>query len=149
MDMDALSTGVPLSLFQPLLILPEQHFDPPHKLAPEYRLMIAVLDDAVWCLEKYRLPRDARGRRLFHRAKRWLLAREPHWPYSFESICAVLDLDANAVRYRLGLMPGPPPVAAVREVPPASRRKPKTCKHLQLKRNGTNGRFERMEEERP
>ena len=94
MDMDALSTGVPLSLFQPLLILPEQHFDPPHKLAPEYRLMIAV-------------------------------------------------------RYRLGLMPGPPPVAAVREVPPASRRKPKTCKHLQLKRNGTNGRFERMEEERP
>jgi hypothetical protein len=68
--------------------------------------MIAVLDDAVRCIEKYRFPTDERGRRLFHEAKQWLLAEEPHWPYSFEHICAVVDLDANAVRHRLRLASG-------------------------------------------
>ena len=105
MDLDSYTAEVPMTLLQPLLILPAQHFDPPQKLAPEYRLMMAVLDDALWCIQTYRLPRDTEGRRLFHEAKRWLLATEPHWPYSFESICAVLDLDANAVRQRLRLLP--------------------------------------------
>ena len=31
--------------------------------------------------------------------------RGADWPYSFERICAVLDLDANAVRDRLRLAP--------------------------------------------
>lgn len=66
--------------------------------------MMAVLDAAVRCVERYRFPTDAQGRRLFHEAKQWLLAAEPHWPYSFERICAELDLDANAVRRSLGLV---------------------------------------------
>ena len=111
MDVDRYLTGVPLDLFQPHLILPAQHFHPPKKLAPEHRLMMAVLDDAVRCVEKYRFPTDPRGRRLFHEAQRWLLAAEPHWPYSFERICAVLDLDANAVRQRLRLAAKPQPAS--------------------------------------
>jgi hypothetical protein len=111
MDVDRYLTGVPLDLFQPHVLLPAQHFHPPKKLAPEQRLMMAVLDDAVRCVEKYRFPVDARGRRLFHEALRWLLAAEPHWPFSFERICAVLDLDANAVRQRLRLAPERPPVS--------------------------------------
>jgi hypothetical protein len=106
MDADRYLTGVPIDLFQPHIILPAQHFNPPKKLAPEQRLMMAVLDDAVRCVEKYRCPPDARGRRLFREAQQWLLAEEPHWPYSFERICAALDLDANTVRHRLRLASG-------------------------------------------
>lgn len=111
MDVDHYLTGVPVALFEPLVILPAQHFDPPQKLAPEYRLMMAVLDDAVWCIEKYRFTTDARGRRLFEAAKQWLLATDLHWPFSFECICAALDLDANAVRRHLRLFPAQTPPA--------------------------------------
>jgi hypothetical protein len=118
MDVDRYLAGVPMDLLQPHVILPAQHFNPPKRLAPEHRLMVAVLDDAVRCVEKYRFPTDARSRRLFHEAKQWLLAAEPHWPYSFECICAVLDLDANAVRHRLRLAPEPPPVSVSRALLP-------------------------------
>jgi hypothetical protein len=66
MDPDRHLTGVPIDLLQPHMILPAQHFKPPKRLAPKHRLMTAVLDGAVRCVEKYRFPTDARGRRLFH-----------------------------------------------------------------------------------
>jgi hypothetical protein len=118
MDADRHLTGVAMALFQPHVILPAQLFSPPKEFTPEHRLRAAILADAVWCVEKYRFPTDARGRRLFRRAKQWLLASEPHWPYSFENICAVLDLNANAVRHRLRLTGEQPPVAVSREMQP-------------------------------
>jgi hypothetical protein len=93
--------GVPVGMTQPDIILPSQHFGPRRTQAPEQRLMIAVLHDALDCLEKYRFATGRHGRRLFHDAKQWFLADEPEWPYSFECICGVLDLDSNAVRQRL------------------------------------------------
>lgn len=103
MDVDWYLSGLPVDLFEPRVILPAQHFHPPRKLAPEHRLMMAVLGDAVRCVERHRFPTEARHRRLFDEAKQWVLAEEAHWPYSFERICAVLDLDADAVRHRLQL----------------------------------------------
>jgi hypothetical protein len=100
--------GVPSSLTQLDIILPSQHFGPRRQQAPEQRLMIAVLHDALDCLEKYRLATSRYGRRLFHEAKQWFLADEADWPYSFECICGVLDLDANAVRQRLRVAPEQP-----------------------------------------
>jgi hypothetical protein len=90
-------------MLQPNIILPSQHFGARRRLAPEHRLMIAVLQDAIDCVAKYRYAKDYRGRRLFREATQWLLAEETDWPYSFECICAVLDLDANAVRRALRL----------------------------------------------
>jgi len=114
-----------MNLFQAHVILPVQYFNSPKEITPEIRLMIAVLADAVWCLEKYRVPTDARGRRLFHRAKQWLLATEPHWPYSFERICATLDLDTRAVRRRLRVTPDSAPAPGPRELPATSRVEPR------------------------
>src|ERR1035437_5570218 len=110
--------------------------------------MKAVLDDAVRCVEKYRFHTDARGRRLFHEAKQWLLAAEPHWPYSFEHICAVLDLDANAVRHRLRLAPGRPPVSVSREMQTAKRRTAVNWDHTGSKWNDANGKFGKMGKDR-
>jgi hypothetical protein len=101
---------VPSSLTRLDIILPAQHFRPPGKQAPEHRLMIAVLHDALDCLEKYRLATGSYGRRLFREAQQWFLADETAWPYSFECICGVLDLDSNAVRQRLRVAPEPQPV---------------------------------------
>jgi hypothetical protein len=78
---------------------------PSKTVAPERRLMIAVLEDAINCVTKYRFATDGRGRRLLDEEQQWLLSDETHWPYSFECICDVLDLDAHAVRQGLRLAP--------------------------------------------
>ncbi len=65
--------------------------------------MIAVIQDAINCIEKYRCATDHRGRRLFGEVTQWVGTEDTAWPYSFECICQVLGLDANAVRHRLGV----------------------------------------------
>ena len=78
---------------------------PSKKLAPERRLMIAVLEDAINCVTKYRVATDGPSRRLFDEEQQWLFSKETRWPYSFECICDFLDLDADAVRQGLRLAP--------------------------------------------
>jgi hypothetical protein len=92
---------------EPGSVLPMQYLDSRKKLAPEARLMIAVLQNAINCLEKYRLTARPLGRQLFDEEKQWFLAPGGDWPYSFEHICAAPDLDADAVResIRLALRP--------------------------------------------
>jgi hypothetical protein len=87
------------------ILLPSQHFGALRKVSPEQRLMIAVLNDVLDCLEKYRLSVDAEGRRLFDEARQWLLAKEADWPYSFQCICSALDLDSGAVLRNLRVEP--------------------------------------------
>jgi len=97
-EVDLFLMGVPIDMLQPNILLGARK-----PLAPEQRLMIAVVQDAINCLEKYRFATDPRGRQLFAEVTEWLDAAQPGWPYSFESICEVLGLDATAVRHRLGL----------------------------------------------
>lgn len=98
------------------VILPSQHLVAPKKVAPEYRLLIAVLEDAIKCVTKYRSATDTRGRRLFDEEQQWLFSEETHSPYAFASICDILDLDADTVRRRLGLIAAVRPVSAQHEV---------------------------------
>lgn len=99
--------GVATGTMQIEVVLPSQYYGPQRKQAPEQRLMIAVLHDALDCVEKYRSAKDGSGRRLYHEAKQWFLADDSDWPCSFEHICGVLDLDASAVRQRLALESAP------------------------------------------
>ena len=120
--------GVPLSLLPPGVILPSQRFAPHGKLVPERRLMIAVLHDAIRCVEQYRCVTSPWNRRLSDEVAHWLLADKSDWPYSFENICAVLELDANAVRHRLRCTSERPPILVSRTMhdtkpETASRRK--------------------------
>ncbi len=111
-ELDRNLSGVPGDLLQPHIILPSQHFGDRKSLLPEIRLMVAVVEDAINCAEKYRAATDRRSRRLFGEVMQWFSAQESDWPYSFESICDVLRLDANAVRQRLGVTPAQPPAWA-------------------------------------
>lgn len=81
-------------------ILPSQYSGLRSK-APEEQLLIAILHDAIECVEKYRFATDAEGQGEYHAAKRWLLADERDWPCSFARICEVLDINATHVRARL------------------------------------------------
>jgi hypothetical protein len=96
---------VPIGMLQAEIILAPPDFAPRRKQAPEQRLVIAILQEAIHSVQKYRFAKDRRGLRLFEEARRWFLAEASDWPYSFESICEVIDLDSNAVRQRLRLAP--------------------------------------------
>ena len=98
--------GLPAGMMQVEIVLPSQHFGRRRVQAPEERLMIAVLQDALACLQNHRFAEDPYGRRLFDEAEQWFLAEETDWPYSFESICGILELDPSAVRQHLRVGPG-------------------------------------------
>lgn len=64
----------------------------------EYRLLLAVLQDAVACWFRYCRFRNAREQRLFQEIRSWFWEKDQSWLYAFESICEYLDLNADAIR---------------------------------------------------
>ena len=94
------------------IILPVQFF---HSLcgvgihkSGEQRLLIAILEDAIACFQKYAQPKNVRERRLFREAETWIMTgdvertRAEHEgtpsSFSFEYVCAVLGLDVSYLR---------------------------------------------------
>ena len=77
----------------------EDRLRPP--ASPELRLMAAVLIDAIRDYRNGARARSGRSRQLARLAARWMASRERSWPYSFESICAVFDIDADGLRHKL------------------------------------------------
>ncbi len=84
-------------------VLPSQYFAPVSErvLSPEQRLMLAILEDAVYTVLKHAGTRNRRAQRLVRDAERWMALTDRSWLFSFENICAVLGLEAAAVRSRL------------------------------------------------
>jgi hypothetical protein len=96
--------GVLPRLIEPEILLPSQFFDRfrgQSVLEGERRLMLAVLEDAVSCFQKYAGATRPRSRRLFSEAEEWFSDEDGSWPFSFEAICTVLGL--NAEYFRRGL----------------------------------------------
>ena len=82
--------------------------------------MLAVLQDAVGTLLKHGGSARAGSRRLVREAEQWIHARNHDWPFSFENICSVLNLDAGALRKGLSRITGGAPARVV--VLPIGRR---------------------------
>jgi len=91
------------SLFQPDTLLPAQYFETFRRksLEPEKRLMLAVLEDATVCFQKYIFARDGRGKNLFHAAEKWIMEEGNDWLFSFENICEVLGFNPQYIRQGL------------------------------------------------
>jgi hypothetical protein len=70
-------------------------------LAPEKALLLAILEDAIHCLEKYRAAQDSVGKERFHDAESWIMKRGNHWIFSFDNVCELLELDPQYVRQGL------------------------------------------------
>ena len=92
-------------LFQPDTLLSAQyfaHFRRNALLAPEKRLMLAILEEAIKCFQENLLTQTGRSNRLFEEAKHWVIETDKDWIFSFESICETLGI--NPAYLRQGLL---------------------------------------------
>jgi hypothetical protein len=88
-------------LFQPDIMLPSQYYAVLRKTAPqgpEYGLVLAMLQDAVECFQKYRFATDENGRELYADARDWIASDDQKWPFSYENVCGILNLNAEYLR---------------------------------------------------
>ena len=89
------------SLFQPDTLLSEQYQETHRRkthLEPEKALMLAILDDAVACFQKYVTAQRPKEKVLFQDAEEWFMEKDSDWFFSFENICESLGLDPNYLR---------------------------------------------------
>ena len=89
------------SLFQPDPLIVDQHSDTLRRnlyLQPEKRLMLAVLEDAIFCFKKFVRASDRKKKALFHDAEDWIFRKNDEYAFSFETICEALGLDSEYLR---------------------------------------------------
>src|SRR5262245_17492613 len=67
----------------------------------EEALMLAVLEDAIECFQKYVFAQNERGKRSFQEAEDWILEKNSDWLFSFHSICETLELSPDYLRQGL------------------------------------------------
>ncbi len=88
-------------ILEPDIFLPSQFYGAgglSRKLEGEKRLMIAILKDAVECLEKYRGARSSSGRSHYQNALEWVEDNSTDWLFSFTNICDLLGFDPEYLR---------------------------------------------------
>jgi hypothetical protein len=88
-------------ILEPDIFLPSQFYGAgglSRKLEGEKRLMIAILKDAVECLEKYRSARNGIGRVQYQNAIEWVEDTGTEWLFSFTNICDLLGFDPHYLR---------------------------------------------------
>jgi hypothetical protein len=88
-------------ILEPDIFLPSQFYGSAglsRQLEGEKRLMIAVLKDAVECLDKYRGSRNSAGRCQYENAIEWVQDTATDWLFSFTNICDLLGFDPDYLR---------------------------------------------------
>jgi hypothetical protein len=88
-------------ILEPDIFLPSQFYGSgglSRKLEGEKRLMIAVLKDAVECLEKYRGSSNSAARSHYENAIEWVMDNGTDWLFSFTNICDLLGFDPQYLR---------------------------------------------------
>jgi hypothetical protein len=91
-------------LFQVDPLLPAQYFDTFRSradLGPERVLMLAVLGDAITCIQKYGPFPKGKEKRWFRETMDWIVTQNNDWLFSFDGVCEALDLDAASLRVAL------------------------------------------------
>lgn len=89
------------SALQADIIVPSQYFDrvrSEDSSQPEKRLMLAVMENAIVTFQKSIYAATRRQRRLLKETEEWIHSLDTSWPFSFENICASLDIEANYLR---------------------------------------------------
>jgi hypothetical protein len=62
------------------------------------RLLLAVLEDALRCLQNYAEGRNPAHRKAFGEAETWILDRKAQGPFAFETICEALAIQPDHLR---------------------------------------------------
>jgi hypothetical protein len=86
----------------PDVLTPAQYYDGIPTQNPEAnamkRLMLAVLQDALRCLQTYAESRNPAHRQAFAEAETWILDRRAEEPFTFVSICEALAIQPDYLR---------------------------------------------------
>ena len=88
-------------IVEPDVFLPSEFYGSgglSRQLDGEKRLMIAILKDAVECLNKYRGARSSFGSRQYENALEWIEDDGTQWLFSFNNICDLLGFDPDYLR---------------------------------------------------
>ena len=101
-------------LFASDSVLPPQFVGTLRRQAPhqtgEYRLLIAVLGNAVECFQKYVQARSTTERRLFKEAEQWIMGGSEEddkrldaegLAFTFRYVCDALDIEPEYLRWGL------------------------------------------------
>ena len=86
---------------EPDTLVPAQYFDRVGSDAafqPEKRLMLAVLEEAIATFQRHVMSDNRRSQRLVEEVESWTSGAEADWPFSFENVCAALDLEPEYLR---------------------------------------------------
>lgn len=104
-------------LFEPDALLPAQFyaaFRGSSGTRGEKRLMLAVLEDALDCFQKYATSSDGQGQALFEEANTWICSADRSWFFSYENICEALGINPEYLRRGLDSLHGNRRAALVR-----------------------------------
>lgn len=83
---------------------PQQYYDSisrSHSHGPEARLLFAVLEDAIRCYTMAAGSPGAAQAREFQEVRQWVNTRGDRDVFSFDSICAVFEIEPEALRKQL------------------------------------------------
>jgi hypothetical protein len=92
------------SLFHLDPVIPAEYQDTFRRkthLEPEKTLMLAVMEDAITCFQKYARARHSKTKQMFREAEEWILEEDGRYFFSFEQICASLGFEPGYVRHGL------------------------------------------------
>ena len=67
-------------------------------LEPEKRLMLAVLGDALYCLQKYANAGKVEKQRLYREADNWIFEDDEDSIFSFNNICEIVGINPSYLR---------------------------------------------------
>lgn len=85
-------------------VLPDQFFDGTpavERLSGARGLLMAILEDAIGCLEGASGGNELERRRLGVQAEAWIRSDDWEWPCSFNNVCQALSLEPALLRRRL------------------------------------------------
>ena len=90
--------------FEPDVLIQYKYSDicrPNIYLQPERLLMLAVLEDAIFCFQRFYRPANRRESAIFRDAEAWFWNDRLDWPYSFANVCQFLGFDPEYLRHGL------------------------------------------------
>ena len=102
--MSDMTQGYSVAELEADILVPSQFFDRRQaegSAQPEKRLMLAVMEDAIATFQKSFPEANRRQRRLLRETEEWIQSNDASWPFSFENICAALDIEADYLRQGL------------------------------------------------
>jgi hypothetical protein len=67
-------------------------------LLREHRLLLAVLEEAIWTYQRYAFANDRRGMALLSQVEEWFASEDSEWMFSFVAICDALGLETTYLR---------------------------------------------------